>query len=842
MVVLAAAIAVAGRLYFRQQQREFAREASVQLAVIADLKAGQIARWYQDRRADANVILHNPMVLAQARRFLAGSSDAQVRENLLGWMSAVQQGSDYGAVALIDSQGTPRLVVPSGQALEDPHFAELRQAVARSGSVLFTDLHRDRPGRPVHMGAWIPIGGEPAVPSAAGAFLLLINPQNFLYPLIGTWPTLSGTAETYLVRREGEEVVYLNDLRHRANTALSLRFPVSTPDLPAGMAARGQEGIVQGVDYRGVPVLAALHAVPGTPWFMVAKIDREEVFAPLRRQTWLTDITVVALMLVATLSVSFFWKQRNLQLVSRQLAAERERQTLAERVAYLTKYANDIMLFADQDWRIVEANDRAVEVYGYSHDELRRLAFRDLRAPESREAFDREAKQLDVQHGMIVETVHQRKDGSTFPVESSMRTIELDGQRFHQAILRDITDRKRADAELRASETHYRNLVEHLPQRVFIKDRDLAYLSCNTNYARDLGIEPAEVVGKDDFAFYSVQLAERYRADDRAVMGAGTPKAVDEPYRLGEEDRWIHTLKVPYHDEQGAVVGVLGIFEDITERKQAETELRRHREQLEDLVDERSAVLKRTITQLEDANEELEAFAYSVSHDLRTPLRAIDGYSRMLLDDCGEQLDGEGKRLLGVVRGSTARMSELIDDILMFSRTSRQALTLSTVNVDAVCREVVQELTSQTAGRHIRFETGPLPPARGDRAMIREIWRNLLGNAVKFTRDRDPAVIVVEAADAEAGAQEPGGTFVTYRVRDNGVGFDMRYAGKLFGVFQRLHHDDEFEGTGVGLAVVKRIVTRHGGRVGAEGDVNRGATVWFTLPRGAKHEDGKPRS
>lgn len=250
-----------------------------------------------------------------------------------------------------------------------------------------------------------------------------------------------------------------------------------------------------------------------------------------------------------------------------------------------------------------------------------------------------------------------------------------------------------------------------------------------------------------------------------------------------------------------------------TERKQAKAEVLRLNAELEQRVAQRTA-------ELETAIYDLENFNYSASHDLRIPLRAIDGFSKILLTEHASRLDDEGKRLLNVVRESTGRMTQYIDDMLSFSRTGRTALAPEEINMEKLVREALEEL--KPAGSNIRLELGRLPPSVCDRAMMHQVFICLLSNAIKFSRSRDISIIQV-------GASISGGEIIYY-VKDNGVGFDMRYVGKLFGVFQRLHAVAEFEGNGIGLAVFKRIITRHGGRVWAEGKVNEGATVYFALP------------
>ena len=257
------------------------------------------------------------------------------------------------------------------------------------------------------------------------------------------------------------------------------------------------------------------------------------------------------------------------------------------------------------------------------------------------------------------------------------------------------------------------------------------------------------------------------------------------------------------------------VSREITERRQAEEEIRRLSEELEQRVLQRTA-------QLEIANKEMEAFSYSVSHDLRAPLRAIDGFSRLLLEDYGDKYDAEGKRLLNIIRSNTQKMGDLINDLLALSRLGRKEIEISDIDMNKLVDGLFDELGLDASKEKVQFDIKPLPPACGDLGMIRQVLANLLLNAIKFTRPRETAVIEV------GGYSEDSRNI--YYVKDNGVGFDMQYADKLFGVFQRLH-TDKFEGTGVGLSIVQRIINRHGGKIWAEGKVNEGATFYFILPK-----------
>ncbi|MCJ7523648.1 MAG: ATP-binding protein, partial [Candidatus Aminicenantes bacterium] len=267
--------------------------------------------------------------------------------------------------------------------------------------------------------------------------------------------------------------------------------------------------------------------------------------------------------------------------------------------------------------------------------------------------------------------------------------------------------------------------------------------------------------------------------------------------------------------ENGKVIGYQSAVLDVTEQRDAEKELKKHHDHLEQLVAERTALL-------EAANKELEAFSYSVSHDLRAPLRAIEGFSRIVLEEYAKKLDNEGRRLLDVIAANTHKMGQLIDDLLAFSRLSRQQIAFAPVDLALLAEAIFSELKSLEKERHIEFRVGALPAASGDHSMLQQVLQNLLANAVKFTRPR-------KLARLEFGGRTEK-TENVYFVKDNGVGFDMEYVDKIFGVFQRLHGAEEFEGTGVGLAIVQRIISRHGGRVWAESKGGKGATFYFAIP------------
>jgi PAS domain S-box-containing protein len=384
------------------------------------------------------------------------------------------------------------------------------------------------------------------------------------------------------------------------------------------------------------------------------------------------------------------------------------------------------------------------------------------------------------------------------------------------ALLNMLEDLEEARSNLADSQARYRSLVENINDVIFSLDLAGIVTYISPVIENISGLKPEQIIGR--------HFREAIYPDDRPVLAEEHVKDLigqQEPseIRLVGKDGGFRHVRVSTRPqiEEGRVVGLTGVMSDITERKRAEEEIRKLNHELEQRVDERTE-------QLAAANKELEAFAYSVSHDLRAPLRHIDGFLSLLKERTEATLDEQSLHYMDTISRAARRMGTLIDDLLSFSRMGRQEIATTRVALSALVREVIHDSEPETASRVIDWHIEDLPEVSGDRSMLRVVLANLISNALKFTQPRARAEIAIGCLPEQANE-------TVVFVRDNGVGFDMQYAGKLFGVFERLHSVEEFEGTGIGLANVRRVIARHGGKTWAEGKVDGGATFYFSLPK-----------
>ncbi len=502
---------------------------------------------------------------------------------------------------------------------------------------------------------------------------------------------------------------------------------------------------------------------------------------------------------------------RSLRLLSDAIAniLERKRAEVAmleseEKYRLIFESSLNGIFLANPDGTIISANPSAQKMLDMTEDEIirgGRNKVADMSGTRMKNAIEERLRT----GRFIGEVNFKKKDGSVFPVEVfSVAFRSTGGRALASVIFQDITWRKKAERILKESENRFRELADAMPQLIWTATPDglvdyfnLRHEEFRCLIRQDSGLwEWSGCIHSDD-----LQATMKF---GRRIVESGVADKVE--HRLQDKHgvyRWYLTRGVPVRDEQGRLTKWIGTTTDINDLKEAEM------------------ALKERTQSLEEINKELESFSYSVSHDLRAPLRAIEGFSRMLLDNA-QEFGPEANRKIQVIRDNAARMDRLISDLLDLSRTGRAHISKKIIDIDRVVNAIWQEQASANPGRKLDLTKGKLPKAFGDESLIRQVFSNLLANAVKFTRRNKTAVIEIEG--------EIEGTEAIYCIKDNGAGFDMKYYDKLFGVFQRFHPESEYEGTGVGLAIVQRIVHRHGGRVWAKGKVGKGAAFYFSLP------------
>jgi PAS domain S-box-containing protein len=874
--LLVVGIAVNGYVSYRNFEQEFRLQAERQISAIAELKVNDLVNWREERLGDAETFYHNPTFSALVGRYFENSDDVEARAGLLAWLGNYQVYDQYDRVRLLDVTGAERLSIPTTPETVETHLVTDATASLRSGKVTFLDFQRDAgTGGDIHISILVPIFADQNNKRPLGVLVLRIDPETYLYPYIQQWPVPSQSAETLLIRREGDEALFLNNLRFQTDTALTLRISLEEIEVPAVKAALEQTGIVEGLDYRGEPVLADVRAVPDSPWFLVAKMDTVEVYAPLRTRLRQTFIIIGMAIFAAGAGLALVWRQGRIRFYREQVDAAQALRESEEKYRRLFDNASLGIFQSTPEGKAISANDAFARMFGYDspEDTIRSIknVSTDIFADPNRRAeiIRLMAENPDLRTFV---NVYRRKDGSTFI--GSLNTMPIrdsDGSLIRiEGIIEDITERVRAEDLLHQQNNYLLSLQETALELISQLDSETLLENIVRRAGQLMGtpsgfldlIEPATgrllprigIGALADSMQYPVQPGEgvagivwqtgkpfiaqdydqwMYRAasyplgklrsvigvpllSGGKVMGAlGLAYGPDTTKTFGDED--VGVLEQFARMAAIAIVNA-GLFataqRELAAREQAEEEIRKLNAELEQRVRERTA-------QLEISNKELEAFAYSISHDLRAPLRGIDGWSQALLEDYRDKLDEQGQQYLDRVRSEAQHMGHLIESMLQLSRLTRTEMITEPVNLSALAQTIAERLQATEPLRKVDFTIQAGLTAEGDPRLLEVVLTNLLGNALKFSGKRADAHI-------EFGGTESPGQRVFF-VRDNGAGFDMDFARKLFGAFQRMHKTSEFPGTGIGLATVQRIVHRHGGRVWAEAEVGRGATFYFTL-------------
>jgi len=1199
-ILFCAIIILIGAYYYNTQRTRIFREQENSLSVIASLKIGQIEQWHNERLGDAVTLKDNEPFINAIKQYFKNKTQPGIKSELIKWMKSVHSGYSYSNVLLVDAALKVRLSLSSEDTVPGDFIGKELADVLKNHRIIMTDLHKSESVRYVHIDILIPlVDPESKSQSLSGILILRIDPSILLFPLIQSWPTPSKSSETLIVRKDGDSVLYLNELRHIRNTSLKLKAPLSNKNLLGAKAISGFKGVTEGMDYRNIDVVGYLSNVPGFPWFMVAKIDKEEILLPLKKYLILIVIVIVLLVLInASIFGFWIWDQR-LRFYRKQLKIEEEikeseekfiiafqmspvsvaissvsdnkfidiNNTFLKDMGYtreevIGRTAKELNIWADESERLwiineisekrrifgkvigyrtrkgeilyglssmalvrvngepctlstvvnITENKNAQEQLKVSEDLFRKLfenmlngfayckmLYEEGHPPDFiyinvNEAFESLTGLKDVKGKKVSEVIPgiQEADpellerygrvavtGKPEVFETWVESLKMwfsisvysPQKEYFVAVFDVITHRKLAEAALQENEERFRSLYENVTIGIYrttldgrilmanpamvsmlgfdtfeqLEQRNLQEEGYEPDYPRSKFLEIIENDGKiiglesawnrrNGKALFVRESANAVRdGNGRIIYYDGTVEDItdrkkaeealhenekrlreaqemahlgfwfwdiktgnvdwsDEVFKIfcldpatfkpqidsilklspwpenNQRDKELISRAIESHepgtyeqkflrpdksigyyystfrgsyDNNGDLISIVGTILDITERKQVEealresedkfkyvfdhsvigksltfpsgeihvnkafcdmlgysqdelentkwqdisspqdievtqshlnmllsgekdsvrfvkryihkngsviwtdvgtalrrdadrkplyfmtainniTEMKKAEEALHNLNEELEQRVADRTGLLQAANKELEAFSYSVSHDLRAPLRSVHGFTKILLEDYESTLDEEGKRICGIISSSATQMGALIDDLLSFSRIGRSNMHPSEIDMKKMARLIFEGMTSPTERERIKLNIGKLYRAFGDVTLFGQVWTNLISNAIKYTSKNDVSEINI--------GSKADGKMITYFIKDNGVGFDMQYAHKLFGVFQRLHSEAEFEGNGVGLAIIQRIILKHGGKVWAEGKVGKGATFYFSLP------------
>ena len=492
--VISISAIIAGYLYYRYQKKNFLTDKQHELSVISYLKIRQITQWRLERIGDGNFLGENRLLVKKFSEYLRKPGSLPLRSDVLQCLRSLTEDFDYKNALLIDNSGTVRLAYPADDTVNCTNLEAILPGIISQHKVQLTDLHRPDSSATAHLDLLVPLIDHSQNDTlVVGLLALRVDPSKVLYPLVKSWPTSSKSAETLLFRREGNDIVYLNELRHLKGNNLFLRRSASDATLPAAMAVRGITGTIDGVDYRNVPVVAAMNKIPGTSWYMVAKMDRGEILSVLINQVKMILIIIVLIIITSGSFLGFLIRNQRVGYYREQYEAELERLALVRHFDYILKFANDIILLIDKDLNIIEANDRASEYYQYSRSELIGMSIREIRAPETLSQLPENLKDVNENESATFETVHKRKDSSTFPVEISSRLVMIEGSRYYQTIARDITARKSVENTLKESEDRFRKIFEESPFSILMTGKDFGIIRANMSFCNMIGYQEEEL-------------------------------------------------------------------------------------------------------------------------------------------------------------------------------------------------------------------------------------------------------------------------------------------------------------------------------------------------------------
>ena len=574
-VVSAGAILV-GILYYRNQEMHALKGARQEVSAIADLKARQILLWRHERLSDGLFLSQNKSFSGDMDEFLADPDNMQHKELILNDIKSLIDNYDYRSAVIIDRNGKVRLSTSGKDTIIGTYVKPRIKEILSERKVLLTDLHQAEDTGFVHPDLLIPFAKPYDTAGTVSCLLVLrIDPQEALYPMLQSWPLISKTSETVLFQREGNDIVFLNELKHKKNNELLTKIPLSDESLPEAMALRGISETSAAIDYRGVPVVAAMKKIPESLWYLVAKVDRQEITEQMKGQVSQVLIIVILFILASGATLGIPWWYQRIRFYREKYEAEQNHLALVRHYDYILKYANDIIFLLDKDFSIIECNDKSLETFQFKREELIGRTVRILLSDDTVRDLLKDLKVLEKAGALTFETEMLRKDSTVVPLEISARMVDIEGIKYVQAICRDITERKSVEENLKESEERFRKIFEESPFGMAMTGKDLGIIRANSAFCSMTGYSENELFDQTFRMFTHPD----YIADDEIsflrLVAREIPVYHTEKQYIRKDGKiiWGSTSVSIIGNKIDEVQIFLIMVEDITSRKIAESEL-----------------------------------------------------------------------------------------------------------------------------------------------------------------------------------------------------------------------------------------------------------------------------
>jgi len=787
------------------------------------------------------------------------------KKRIEAWIDEIRSASHYNRICLHDTNGV-ELIFSSDRKSPKPFIFSLDSFVAlKSGQIYFQDFYRDINDSNIYLTIFIPILTEQSGKNVIGILALRIDPKQYLYPLINEWPTPSKTAETLLIRREGNNALFLNELKFQKNTALNLRRPLSDIKLPAAQAALGKKKFMEGIDYRGVPVMAYVCPIPNSPWYLVARMDISEIYAPLREWFWAIIILVVGLLIGSGASFGLIWRQQRSKFIYERYQSTESIRKLNRVYAVLSEINEAIVRIRNSQELFEKSCDIAVEKGGFQMAWIGKIDPQTMRVEvvaskgvseeyfkiinsicESDESLLGIAGRVyktgvhvvsnDMQKDESILPLHKQsimhgsKSCAAFPIKilgqcwgifklysSEIGYFDKEEVKLLDELALDIsfameftgkeTERKQTEALLIHEQNLLKALMDNTPDNIYFKDLKNCFIRISKAQSVRFGIsDPSEAIGKTDLDFFTEEHARSAYETELEIIKTGIPVVDLEEKETWPDGRetWVSTTKVPLRDFNGEIIGTFGISRDITERKQAEKEIIEAKERAEE-----SDKLK-------------TEFLAQMSHEIRTPINIMIGNADYLSQSFGENMDSEARECFEGIDLASKRIIRTVDLILNTAELQASNYKPQFVKIDLnsrILKKLYQEhqLSTKQYGIELIYtclekDTDVI----ADEYSITQIFANLIDNAIKYTK-KGKVEILLEKNKTDN---------IVVEVKDTGIGISEKHLPNIFKPFSQEEqgYSRSFEGNGLGLALVKKYCELNNIIIEVESEKNVGST------------------